>query len=690
MISIMAQAAMDLDAAALTTDAMVATVVIVLLYFFVIRGVFLVGKYQLGILTRKFTGKKMPPGQIIARHNQIGTQAATLMPGLYYRFPLIWGWKKVAVTQIGPEQIGIVESIDGDPMPRGRLLGNEVECNHFQDGEAFLEGHGIKGPQVAILRPGNWRINTELFSVTQAAATNIPAGKLGVVTAEDGLPLSTDCMIAPKPADAEGTPANHNFFQNGQVFLDNSGYRGPQLDTLQPGRYYINPLLFIITQVDVTEIPPGFVGVVRSNVGKELLRPEATPTSEQAPNAGLDDKIHADVERVLVTDWSSRGILKDPVAPGKYNLNTLAYTLYQVPTSAIMVDWAREDRPTAPSMSRPPATPESDRSDYPYLTDSTRLGRDYFKFNQLSVTSKDGFKLGVDVRMVVRILPENASFVMARFGSVFNLIQQIVHPLIDASFRNKAGEKDALDFVKARTELQLDALKKAKEEFELYHVEAQNLLISYIDVPQELLDTQTKKQVAVQQQSQFEQEAKAQEMQIVVQEKTARAKKQPDVVNALLSVDINANNAKALVKTAEGDRDAARIRADGQAGAIRKVGEAQADAYHAQSDVIGSDRVALLNLADRLELVKPGTITPEVLLVSGKDSEGMTSTMFSAYMATLLSGRGAAPSQAYRSKKEDDYASPLVSDQPASSDQSSSMTQVQKKDSTAASDKKKG
>src|SRR2546427_9098445 len=104
-----------------------------------------------------------------------------------------------------------------------------------------------------------------------------------------------------------------------------------------------------------------------------------------------------------------------------------------------MVDCARSERADGSSFSRGAAEAGDDESDFPYLTEQGEKGLSFFRFGQLLVTSKDGFKLEVDVRMVIRILPENAAFVIARFGSVFNLIQQIVHPLIDASFRNNAG-----------------------------------------------------------------------------------------------------------------------------------------------------------------------------------------------------------------------------------------------------------
>jgi regulator of protease activity HflC (stomatin/prohibitin superfamily) len=407
---------------------------------------------------------------------------------------------------------------------------------------------------------------------------------------------------------------------------------------------------------DVYEIPPGFVAVIRSNVGEEL---ERSVVSLKTPESTLDEDIH-EAETLLVTDKSTRGIWKDPIAPGKYNLNTIAYTAYPVPTSAIMVDWADTERPSAPMMSRPPTAPVKDASSYPYLTPQTVQGVSYFQFNQLKVTSKDGFQLEVDVRMVIRINPENAAFVIARFGSVFNLIQQIVHPLIDASFRNNAGEKKALEFVQSRTQLQQEALEKARTEFEKYHVEAQNLLISYIDVDENLLATQTQKEIAMQQQAQYQQQALAEEQRIAVQEKTARANLQPVVVQAALQVEINANNAKAAVKQAEGYRDSTIIKADGDAAAVRRVGEAQADAYHAQADVIGSDRVALLGSFDRLRYVQPEVITPRVLVMSDGKGEGNSNTILTTYLATLLSGESARPLTPYQRPQEKPYVSKLM------------------------------
>ena len=64
-------------------------IIAVILFLFVfLPGLRLIGPNEVGILTKKMFGKPMPEGQIIARQNEIGILAHTLMPGLYWRWPV--------------------------------------------------------------------------------------------------------------------------------------------------------------------------------------------------------------------------------------------------------------------------------------------------------------------------------------------------------------------------------------------------------------------------------------------------------------------------------------------------------------------------------------------------------------------------------------------------------------------------
>jgi len=620
----------------------VLSLVVFIILLFILKGFCLIGPDQVGILTKNMFGKKMPEGQIIARNGEIGVQARTLMPGLYWRIPIIWSFDKIPVVAVDIDSIGIVESIDGEPLPKGRVLADEVECNQFQDAEMFLGNHGKKGPQVGILRPGTYRINSALFNVTKAPAVKIHENTIGVAVAKDGIPLPTGYIIAPKARNDDGSEAEHKAYQNGQLFIDSKGYRGPQLDTLQPGIYFINPNLFDIKIEDVAEVLPGYVAVIRSNVGLELERTPEGPagTTGEGKFCG---PIHEDVEKILITNKYTRGIWREPIAPGKYNLNAIAFTAYQVPTSAVTIDWASEGRIGTEVKGVKP-------------TEAKAAGVLY-SFDPLKVTSKDGFQLEVNVRMVIRIQPGNAAYIIARFGSVANLIDQIVHPLIDSSFRNKAGEKKAIDFFQSRTDLQTEALAHAKDRFSEYNVEAQNLLIAYIDIPKDLLDTQTKKEIANQQQAQYDQEAMAQEKRIAVMEKSSRADKQKDVIDAKLSIDINNDRAEAQVKEADGIRRSVILQAqgtkestilvaDGNSYKSKIEGDGVAAAYNAQKEAIGQQNVAVIKLIQEIAAGKI-QIVPQILVGGGEGSAG--GNLFNAWLAQMLSQN--APKQVGKETK---------------------------------------
>jgi uncharacterized membrane protein YqiK len=590
--------------------------VLVVLWFF-IRGFRLVRDDDVGIVTRNMFGPTLPQGQIIATKGEVGVQADILMPGLYWRIPIIWKIERAPVTKIKPGTIGIVESVEGRPIPTGRLLADEVPCNSFQDAKAFLDNGGCKGPQVDTLRPGTYRINTKVFRIQEVPATEVGREQVGVAIALDGIPLPSGYNVAPEPA------GDHKHFQDGQAFIRNQGYRGPQLETLQPGEYYINPLLFDVAMSDVAIVPPGYVAVIISSVGMELEKPpkEAPPVSE-TPNLG--QPVHELAETPLITSKSERGILMEPVAPGKYNLNRIAYRVEYVPTSAITIDWGEKNIVRETRTPFVPGKPEGG--------ESSKVS-EFFAYSQLKFTSKDGFQLEVEVRLIIRIPPVNAPYVIARFGTVTNLIEQVAHPLIDSSFRNEAGDRAAMDFVHSRSTIQSAALEKVRKEFTSYHVEVQGLLIAYIKVDEKLLETQTRKEIAVQQQQQYEQEAKAQERRIAVAEKTARADKQVDVITAKLSIDIATDKAEALRKEAEGIRDSTMTRADGLSYEARKVGEGTAAAYQAQTDVLGPERIAAIKLIQEVAAGKV-TITPNVLVSGGENSPG--GNLINAILATWL------------------------------------------------------
>ncbi|MEI6245205.1 MAG: hypothetical protein WCQ64_09165, partial [Acidobacteriota bacterium] len=247
--------------------ALVAVVVLAAGWKLIMRlfGIVIIPDDCIGLVTKKFVlfgaHRELPAGKIIALKGEAGLQADTLAPGLKFGY---WPWQysvEVRPFLVVPNgQIAIIEACDGKPMADGHILGRQVNSDNFQDARAFLENGGERGAQMGVIPPGTWRLNTLVFTSELVQMEIIPAGKIGVVEAKDGQPLSGGRII--------GRHVECDSFQDAQAFMTNSGERGPQMTIIPQGQYRINPKLFTVTMEDVTDIPDNMVGIVTAKEGQ--------------------------------------------------------------------------------------------------------------------------------------------------------------------------------------------------------------------------------------------------------------------------------------------------------------------------------------------------------------------------------------------------------------------------------------
>lgn len=227
-------------------------IVVVVLATVAFRSVYRVPTGHVGLVYRKF-GKRHPDDLFTVRlYGSPGPQAETLEADhVYFRLPFINTVGYMHRTYVPPGTIGVVVAKAGAPPPQGRVLGEHVECNHFQDGQKFLANGGQMGRQQAVLRGGaSYAINPWIFDVVTVA--NVGSGSYGLtaenlteVTIPEG---STGVVIAlegESPDDAHGVVGRmvpgHQNFQCPWVFLAQGGQRGAQEETLSRGVYAINP-----------------------------------------------------------------------------------------------------------------------------------------------------------------------------------------------------------------------------------------------------------------------------------------------------------------------------------------------------------------------------------------------------------------------------------------------------------------
>jgi uncharacterized membrane protein YqiK len=286
-----------------------------LLLILAFKSVAVAGGSHFITVERRWFGKPMSDGRTVALQAEVGVQARTLGPGIHMLFPFLYKVTKHKFTFIGTAQIGVVRAITGLPMPAGQFFARTVECNLFQDGEAFLRNGGQKGQQLAILPPGEYQINPNLFVIEIKNATMIDEAEVGVVESVAGMPCAVGRIFA--------EPVECDCFQDADAFLRNGGQKGPQIMILPPGSYRINSSLFRVERVPVTVIPNGHIGLVTAMDGART--PEGSLLGRKFEGHSNFENGHA-----FILAGGQKGHQIDVLMPGTYRINTSLFHISAV------------------------------------------------------------------------------------------------------------------------------------------------------------------------------------------------------------------------------------------------------------------------------------------------------------------------------------------------------------------------
>jgi len=544
-------------------------------------GIWIIPEDKVGIVTKKFklfgANKILKEGEIFACNEESGIQADVLKPGLYFWY---WPWQysidiePLLVIEKG--KIGLVQAEGGKEIPVGMILARKVESQNFQDAKAFLINGGQKGRQTQFLTAGTYRINHRLFKVSNYDIVRITSNSVGIITILDGAPLEQGSIAGPHIL-------GHNNFQDPDSFLSNGGRRGLQEQVVLSGSYNFNPWFVNVEEIPMTEIPISNTGVVVSYVG-----PEGVDLSGS-------DFIHGNI-----VEKGKKGVWNKTLDPGKYPINTKIMRVEVVPTYNIVLNWANA------------------RTEAHNLDD---------KLCTITVRSKDGFKFNLDVSQIINISYTNAPMVIARFGSVKNLVSQVLEPTIGNYFRNSAQNSDVIDFLVTRSERQKEAKMHIKNVLDVYNVTAVDTLIGDIVPPEELMKTLTDRKIAGEQEKTFTTQKMAQLTKQDLEKQTAIANMQGQLVGADLGVEISKKNANATIESARGKGESVKIQAEAEAfqkkvngeaeaSATLAVGTATAEAYKLAVDAMGNNNFAQFKIIEEVGKNKV-SIMPQVIITGG-------------------------------------------------------------------------
>ncbi|MFB2839505.1 SPFH domain-containing protein [Floridanema evergladense] len=513
-----------------------------------ILGLIVIGEKEVGIITKKFASKSLPAGKLIALNGEAGLQADTLPPGWHFGyFPWQYSIRKEQVIAIPQDEIGLIVANDGGTIPPNRILGKVIDCDDFQNARKFLTNGGEKGRQLAVMTTGTYRINTALFEVItstnaskhgmkpeQLKLYKVEPERVGIVSTLDGIPIEEGEIAGP-------IIPQHDNFQKAQSFINGGGRRGLQEQVILSGSWNLNPWFVKVEQVPMTEVPIGYVGVVISFVG----RSHEDISGESFTHGNLVNR-------------GDKGVWVEPLYPGKHPLNTKIMKVELIPTTNIVLNF------------------------------TARLSGEHgydSKLVALKLLSFDGFTFDLEVFQIIHVAAIDAPKVISRLGSMQNLVDHVLRPIVGNYFRNSAQEYTILDFLVDRAQRQTEAAEYVRQALRAYDVQAVDSLIGLISPPAELMQTLTDRKIAEEQQKTYEVQRTAQSQRQELVRETALADIQKEVVTAEQGVKIAELHATAKINEAHGEAES-----------IRVTGEAKADAYQAGVNALGSQSYTALQL----------------------------------------------------------------------------------------------
>ncbi len=463
-----------------------------------------------------------------------------------------------SVRHVGENQIGvIIKNALGSSLAEGKIIATEGEM----------------GPQATILAPG-WHFGLwpVIYDVEISPLIEITDNEVGLLTATDGRPLPEGEVFAPEWDDA----AFQRMLDAQHFLTDGGGFKGPQTSVLRPGKWRLNPKLFRVDKVPVTNVEKATVSVVKSNVGG-------------GSTSATDERL---------VDRGERGIWRTPLLPQKYYLNTMAYETTTISTGQRTVRYTK-------------AGGASDGS-----------GEDQ---REITVRSSDGFTFPVDVRVEYQIKPGDAPLVVAEFRDDREELSKRLNSVVRSVFRNNAEGVKALDYVQQRSQQETQSQAMIAEQMRDFGVTVTAVRIGDVgDVASlgELLKTQTDREIAKQEQATFQEQQRAAEQRKALTRTQQEAEEERRLATAQYEVQI-----------AERDKERRIIDAQAEAERIRTEAEAQAEAFRVIAEQIGKSNAAMIEL---LKIVgeRGVQITPRVMVIGSNGSGQNAET--TALIGTML------------------------------------------------------
>ena len=392
-------------------------------------------------------------------------------------------------------------------VPAGMMAVVTAKTGRQPKPGSILVERGEKGIWREVLSEGRYFFDPFLYDVKLAKNIDIPLGKVGVVTSKIGRELPPGEIIA----------------------ADDSG-KGVRRNVLGPGVYRLNPEGFKVEIFDAINIPPGYVGIVTGQTGKEpkpgqFAAPGEKGVMRDILQPGLyyinSYAFQINVIEIGMNQVTMSGNAKGAsVVSGRNQLAAANSTLQNMAVNTLKfqtelrrqksrermnADMAVMAEKNLPAPSRAPravggryksvrleraagadgAAVPAPRKPRSYATPSQIFGLS----RAVEFPSRDGFKVLLDMTVEFELLPEKISLIYMLYGDLPQVVEKIILPQVLSVSRLKGSSYRAQDFIMGdgREKFQLDLRSELVKILASKHIVVHNAIIRNVEIPRDIL-----------------------------------------------------------------------------------------------------------------------------------------------------------------------------------------------------------
>jgi regulator of protease activity HflC (stomatin/prohibitin superfamily) len=651
-------------------------------------GFVIIGPDEFGMVTKRFGRKNQTGNQVVVFDGGPGYQGELLKPGMYFAMPGIKSIEKFKTVTVPMDSIGYIYAQVGRDMPPGAVTatgtnaksGEDITTDDYLDVKKFIEIGGEKGIQRHFLPPGTViRLHPVAFVIKikgsngicgkplnesvrkaldglDASVTVIAKGKIGVVTANEGIPLGKG-MIASEvgpskiaelekkyaekalPASAaeaqlvegesveavivsaegnipaleseahidEGKKSNLQF-RKGRVpdlaglaaILDNSG------DAVHS--FFSNAQAFVKAGghkgIQIHVISAGYHLInkaVFSVTEYDMLNVKIGEVAVITDLVGLEATDVSGEEFMYggISPIGHKGVCEVTMKTGEYTFNPDCYRFEMVPTQMFKLGWNSE-------------------------TQDHKLDED---LEPIKCVSKEGFPFVVKLSAQLHIPETEAAKIISSVGSTRNLIKQILDPAVCNHFLTAFAGMEAVAIIEGRKTIEKEATDHMRERLKEYNnIQLKALLIEGMDYPPEITQPLKNRQVAEQEKTTYDAQKLTQESRALMLKESGIADMQKDKAKYEIGIQIAKDKAAALLEAAKGKSSFILQTGKSKAEVIEATQKAGAAGIKAKVDALGSMGPLLTTVMQAVEVFSESQKGIPFLprtYVGGGGSEGM-------------------------------------------------------------------